>query len=54
MFPGSCVSGLYFAHPDAKYTLVGPLNKDQFEDYSERKGQALEETERWLAPNRGY
>jgi hypothetical protein len=42
------------SHPDAKYTLVGPLNKDQFEDYSERKGQSLEETERWLAPNRGY
>ena len=54
MHPGSCVSGLYFAHPEAKYTHVGPLNKDQFEEYSERKGQTLEETERWLAPNRGY
>ena len=54
MFPGSCVSGLYFAHPEAKYTLVGPMNKDQFEDYAERKGMSLEETERWLAPNRGY
>jgi 5-methyltetrahydrofolate--homocysteine methyltransferase len=54
MFPGSCVSGLYFAHPEAKYTLVGPLNKDQFEDYAQRKQLSLEETERWLAPNRGY
>ena len=54
MTPGSCVSGLYFGHPDAKYTLVGPLNKDQFEDYSARKAQSLEATERWLAPNRGY
>lgn len=54
MTPGSCVSGLYFGHPDAKYTLVGPLNKDQFEDYSVRKAQSLETTERWLAPNRGY
>ncbi|MFW2480568.1 MAG: methionine synthase [Lentimonas sp.] len=54
MFPGSCVSGLYLAHPEARYTHVGPLNKDQFEEYSERKGQSLEETERWLAPNRGY
>ena len=54
MFPGSCVSGLYFAHPEARYTYVGPMNKDQFEDYSERKGQSLEETERWLAPNKGY
>ena len=54
MTPGSCVSGLYFAHPEAKYTHVGPLNKDQFEEYAARKGQSLEETERWLAPNRGY
>lgn len=54
MTPGSCVSGLYFAHPEARYTHVGPMNKDQFEEYSERKGQSLEETERWLAPNRGY
>ena len=54
MSPGSCVSGLYFAHPEAKYFNVGPLNKDQFEDYSKRKNQSLEETERWLAPNCGY
>jgi 5-methyltetrahydrofolate--homocysteine methyltransferase len=54
MTPGSCVSGLYFAHPEAKYTHVGPLNKDQFEEYAARKGQSLETTERWLAPNRGY
>ena len=46
MTPGNCVSGFYFAHPDAKYTHAGPLNKDQFEEYSERKGQSLEETER--------
>ncbi|MGC6424388.1 MAG: methionine synthase [Lentimonas sp.] len=54
MSPGSCVSGLYFAHPDAKYTQVGPIDKDQMKDYAERKAQTLEETERWLAPNRGY
>ncbi len=54
MHPGSCVSGLYFAHPEAKYTQVGPINKDQMEDYAKRKGLSLEETERWLAPNRGY
>ncbi|MGJ8637807.1 MAG: methionine synthase [Opitutaceae bacterium] len=54
MTPGSCVSGLYFAHPEAKYTQVGPINKDQMEDYAERKAQSLEEAERWLAPNRGY
>jgi 5-methyltetrahydrofolate--homocysteine methyltransferase len=54
MSPGSCVSGLYFAHPEAKYTQVGPINKDQMEAYSKRIGFDLETTERWLAPNRGY
>ncbi|MFT5622321.1 MAG: hypothetical protein ACI9FZ_000241 [Bacteroidia bacterium] len=30
------------------------MAKDPFEDYAERKELSLEETERWLAPNRGY
>jgi len=54
MHPGSCVSGLYLAHPDAKYTQVGPINKDQMQDYANRKALSLEACERWLAPNRGY
>ncbi len=54
MSPGSCVSGLYFAHPDAKYTQVGPIDRDQMEDYAKRKKLTLEECERWLAPNQGY
>jgi 5-methyltetrahydrofolate--homocysteine methyltransferase len=54
MTAGSCVSGLYFAHPEAKYTLVGPMNKDQFEDYAQRKQLRLADTEHGLAPNRGY
>ena len=54
MFPGSCVSGLYFAHPEAKYTQVGPINKDQMKDYAKRKNLSLEECERWLAPNMAY
>ncbi len=54
MSPGSCVSGLYLAHPDARYTQVGPIDKDQMQDYAKRKGFTLEECERWLAPNCGY
>ncbi|MGV2836875.1 vitamin B12 dependent-methionine synthase activation domain-containing protein, partial [Pseudomonas shirazensis] len=48
------VSGWYFAHPKAQYFAVGKIDKDQVERYSERKGQALNVTERWLAPNLGY
>ncbi len=54
MHPGSAVSGLYFAHPEAKYFQVGPIDKDQMQDYATRKGLDLETCERWLAPNRGY
>ncbi|MEO0508461.1 MAG: methionine synthase [Verrucomicrobiota bacterium] len=54
MNPGSAVSGLYFGHPEARYFQVGPMDKDQFEDYGQRKGFDLEKTEKWLAPNKGY
>ena len=54
MNPGSAVSGLYFGHPEAKYFQVGPMARDQFEDYAQRKDFNLEKTEKWLAPNRGY
>jgi 5-methyltetrahydrofolate--homocysteine methyltransferase len=48
------VSGLYFAHRDARYFAVGKIGRDQVEDYARRKGMAVEEVERWLAPNLGY
>ncbi|MFP4156457.1 MAG: methionine synthase [Opitutales bacterium] len=54
MHPGSAVSGLYFAHPEAKYFQIGPIGRDQMQDYAERKGLRLEVCEKWLAPNRGY
>jgi len=45
---------LYFAHPQSNYFSVGKLNKDQIVDYSARKGQSVEDTERWLGVNLGY
>ncbi|TVP77307.1 MAG: hypothetical protein EA353_10610 [Puniceicoccaceae bacterium] len=54
MAPGSAVSGLYFAHPEAKYFQVGPIDQDQMQDYATRKGLSLEVCEKWLAPIRGY
>ncbi len=48
MWPGSSVSGLYFAHPESKYFAVGKLERDQLLDYHLRKGMTLEEVERWL------
>lgn len=51
MWPGASVSGLYFAHPEAKYFAVGKIARDQLEDYATRKAIPIEEAERWLAPN---
>jgi len=54
MTPPASVSGLYFAHPDARYFTVGKIGRDQAEDYAARKGMPLSEVERWLRPNLGY
>jgi 5-methyltetrahydrofolate--homocysteine methyltransferase len=52
--PASSVSGLYFAHPEAKYFAVGKIQRDQVEDYAKRKGMAVAEVEKWLSPNLAY
>ena len=54
MWPGSSVSGLYFAHPDSHYFGVGRIERDQVEDYAARKGWDLATAERWLAPILNY
>ena len=54
MTPAASVSGLYFAHPDARYFTVGRIGADQVEDYARRKGVEVAEVERWLGPSLGY
>ena len=54
MSPGASVSGIYLAHPQARYFSVGPIDRDQVEDYARRKNMTLTEVERWLQPNLGY
>ena len=54
MMPGSSVSGLYFSHPDAAYFGVGRIDRDQVEDYAQRKGMSVADVERWLAPMLAY
>ncbi len=54
MWPGSSVSGFYFAHPDSRYFAVGKLGLDQVEDFARRKGMSLTEAERWLGPWLNY
>jgi 5-methyltetrahydrofolate--homocysteine methyltransferase len=54
MWPGSSVSGLYFAHPKSRYFSLGKIDRDQVADYHVRKGMTVAEVERWLGPNLNY
>jgi 5-methyltetrahydrofolate--homocysteine methyltransferase len=54
MNPAASVSGLYFAHPQARYFAVDRVTRDQVHDYAQRKGMTMRQAERWLAPNLGY
>ncbi len=54
MWPGSSVSGLYFAHPESRYFSLGKIDREQAADYAERKGMSVAEAERWLSPNLNY
>jgi len=54
MWPGSSVSGLYFAHPESRYFSLGKIDRDQVADYAERKGMNVAEVERWLGQNLNY
>jgi 5-methyltetrahydrofolate--homocysteine methyltransferase len=54
MWPGSSVSGFYYAHPESRYFGVGKIERDQVEDYARRKGWDMATAERWLAPLLNY
>jgi 5-methyltetrahydrofolate--homocysteine methyltransferase len=54
MHPASSVSGWYFSHPEAQYFGTGKIQRDQVEDYAERKHLEFRIVERWLAPVLGY
>ncbi|REJ80260.1 MAG: methionine synthase [Planctomycetota bacterium] len=54
MMPAASVSGLYFAHPEARYFAVDRITRDQVESYAKRTGMSVRDAERWLGPNLGY
>jgi 5-methyltetrahydrofolate--homocysteine methyltransferase len=54
MWPGSSVSGLYFAHPQSRYFDLGKIDRDQVADYHIRKEMSIAEVERWLGQNLNY
>ena len=54
MTPAASVSGLYFAHPKARYFTVGRLGEDQIAAYAQRKHRPVDEVERWLTSQLAY
>lgn len=54
MWPGSSISGFYFAHPESRFFSLGKIDRDQVQDYAVRKNMSVEEVERWLGPNLNY
>ena len=54
MYPTAAVSGWYIGHPDSRYFAIGKIDRDQVEDYAQRKGISVAEAEKWLAPSLGY
>ncbi len=54
MAPAASVSGFYFSHPESQYFGLGKIDQDQVKRYALRKGQSLEDTERWLSPVLSY
>ncbi len=48
MTPTASVSGLYFAHPDARYFAVGRIQSDQVADYARRLGITPTEVARMI------
>lgn len=54
MWPGSSVSGIYLSHPESYYFGVAKVERDQVEDYAQRKGMTVQEAERWLGPILNY
>jgi 5-methyltetrahydrofolate--homocysteine methyltransferase len=54
IWPAASVSGMYFAHPTARYFSIGRLGRDQVVDYARRRGMELADMERWLGPSLAY
>lgn len=51
MLPTATVSGLYFAHPESQYFMIGTIDEEQLKEYASRRGYTIEQTKRLLSRN---
>lgn len=54
MSPLASICGFYFSHPGAKYFNISKISKEQVENYSGRKNENVDFTERNLVQNLNY
>ena len=48
MMPESCICGMIFMHPDAKYPDIRRISQAKYEDYARRRGMSEETARRFL------
>lgn len=53
MYPTASVAGLYFAHPDSHYFMIGRISEEQLKDYAARSRQPEETVRKFLIKNLG-
>ncbi|WP_106830157.1 methionine synthase [Parabacteroides pacaensis] len=51
MHPNATVAGLYIAHPDSQYFMIGSINEEQLNDYAGRRKMKPEDLRKWLNKN---
>ncbi|GAB6394122.1 MAG: methionine synthase [Bacteroidales bacterium] len=53
MYPTASVSGLYIAHPEASYFMIGAIDEEQMQDYARRRNLSETDVRRLLGKNLG-
>lgn len=51
MYPTASICGLYLAHPEAHYFMIGGIDETQLADYASRRGISTDEARRLLVKN---
>ena len=51
MYPTATVSGIYIAHPDSQYFMIGTIDEEQMKDYARRRNLSETETKKLLNKN---
>lgn len=49
MNPPSTIAGWYFSHPQSKYFSIRDVQRDQLEDYAQRRNADVDEVVKWLS-----